>query len=117
MYIKVTTTRTKSKTYQYVKLVKALWESSGNTEQVIATLGTVEDIIKSREGIIHGLHKLKETPPHKTTRQKRRSAPAARGRRHGPGTHRTKRRLDITGGRAKRNPQRSTKSRGYKYAI
>lgn len=70
MYIKVITTRTKSKAYRYVKLVEARWNGGSSTEHVIATLGTVEDVLQSKDSIIRGLQNISTEAPVRTNKKK-----------------------------------------------
>lgn len=70
MYIKVITTRTKSKAYRYVKLVEARWNGGSSTEHVIATLGTVEDVLQSKDSIIRGLQNISDEAPVRTAKKK-----------------------------------------------
>lgn len=92
MYLKVTTTQTRQKTYRYVKLIQAKWNGNGAQEKVIATLGTIEDVLKSRDTIIRGLTALSIQ---ETSRQKRRSGSTARVLVRAAEQHQTKKRPDI----------------------
>lgn len=81
MYIKITTVKTSDKTYRYAKLAKAIWAGDKPQEKIICTLGTVEDVLKSRNTIIKGLQGLSVDAPI-PSRQKR---PGRSRRRSGPG--------------------------------
>jgi len=80
MFIKLTTVRTKDKIYKYVKLLRRVsfnefnpYTSSGTRppqEKVVATLGTLEDVLASRESIITGLNRLGAESPSSTNGQK-----------------------------------------------
>jgi len=84
MHIKVATSRTKDKTYRYVRIAQ------GDECKIVCTLGLLEDVIASRETLIKGLTALSLQDDTKTTGQTSR----AHRRRHGPGqatpAHRTK---------------------------
>ena len=92
MYIKVTTAQTKKKLYRYVKLARARWNGNGSEEKIIATLGTVEEVIKSRDTIIRGLAGLATESLSRLSGQKKRLVPAGRPRAMAAVLHQTKQR-------------------------
>ena len=99
MYVKITTTRVNKKSYRYVKIAHAYWNGNGSEEKIIATLGTVPEVIKSRDTIIRGLLALSTDSPTRLSRQNlcyRRAGPANRGLTF---KHHTNKRPDIAGDR------------------
>jgi len=90
MYVKVVTTRTKSKTYRYIKIVSAVWTFGKSTERIIGTMGPLEDILKSRDTIISGLMALSPESPVGTSRQNKGTARRLQGLTRCNRPHRTK---------------------------
>ncbi len=77
MHIKITTAHTKKKTYVYVKVVKSTWNGyRGAGEEVIATLGTLEEVLKSKDVLLKGLSDLKDPESYR----QRKPAGSARAR-------------------------------------
>lgn len=59
MYIKTTRTTIKKKNYVYVKVARAHWDTNvGSKEEIIATLGTLPEVLESRETLLTGLGNL-----------------------------------------------------------
>jgi hypothetical protein len=90
MYVKVVTTRTKSKTYRYIKIVEAVWTFGKSTERIIGTMGPLEDVLKSRDTIISGLMALSPESPPGTSRQNKGTARRLQGPDRDLQPHRTK---------------------------
>lgn len=106
MYVKVVTTKTKSKTYRYIKIVEAIWTLGKSQERIIGTMGPLEDILKSRDTIISGLMALSAESPCRSSRQNK-GISAIRRRAGHPGiSHRTK--ADSGSSRSTRKPAQNS---------
>lgn len=61
MYIKIATTYYKKKKFEYVRIVKSETSGyAGRVERVIATLGTVQEVLCTMDTLIDGLKKLRK---------------------------------------------------------
>jgi len=94
MFIKVITVKTKAKIYRYVRLyqyVRELYSERGR-EELVGTLGLLEQIIDSRASIIAGLNALELPQPAKaiSARTKRSPRIGRHGHPSNDGRRRTK---------------------------
>ncbi|MBA7496791.1 hypothetical protein ES702_07400 [subsurface metagenome] len=74
MYLKVITTKNGKKTYRYVRLIRAVWAGGQSLERTVATLGTLDEVLKSRDTIIRGLQTLSTESPARSSGQKQGSS-------------------------------------------
>ena len=94
MFMKVITVRTRTKTYRYVRLYRYVRElySGRGCEELVGTLGLLEQIIDSRASIIAGLNALELPKPAKaiSSRTKTKSAGSTQSAGSRSGRRRTK---------------------------